>query len=89
MSTPNRIVIVVEGGIVQDVLTNHAADVYLIDYDTDGTTEKLKEIPQRNPKDTDPPHPVLAVAGAYNSEINPARTNQLVEAIEKQEEQTT
>ena len=66
----NKIVIEIEGGVVQNVLTDSETEIIIIDYDTDGSDPNdLVDIPQTDKSrpynmkahvDTDPSTEVLA-----------------------------
>ena len=46
LTTP-KIVIVMEGGIINDVLSTHDVDAVMIDYDTEGSEpDEIRKIPQ-------------------------------------------
>lgn len=45
----NRIAIIMEGGLIQDILADEEVDITIIDYDTEGTEEEdLTEVPQND-----------------------------------------
>jgi hypothetical protein len=45
----NRIAIIMEGGIIQDILADEEVDITIVDYDIEGTEdEDLMEVPQNN-----------------------------------------
>lgn len=51
MSEPNkpRLVIVMEGGVIQSVVADKPVDVMVVDYDTDGADPaRLRSVPQVN-----------------------------------------
>jgi hypothetical protein len=80
-----RVVIVVEGGLLQDIITTAPIDVVEIDYDTDGADEEeIMQIPQDLPgmsENASLESTAAAVAMVRTAEVNPARANQLFEAI--------
>ncbi len=70
----NEIVIILEGGLVQCVLSNKAANVRVIDYDCEGASdEEIAQIPQDGSDNT---------ASAYLHEldavVNPLRVKELM-----------
>lgn len=76
-----RIVIIMDGGLVQNVLTDISVDVYKIDYDTDGADlddEDLREIPQSGED-----RKVLAYASYCDSEVNPKEVEELIKIIKE------
>jgi hypothetical protein len=47
----NRIAIIMEGGIIHDILADEEVDITVVDYDTeDADEEDLTEVPQNNGK---------------------------------------
>jgi hypothetical protein len=45
----NRIAIIMEGGLIQDILAVEDVDITIVDYDTEGAEEEdLTEIPQND-----------------------------------------
>jgi len=73
----SRVVIVLEGGLVQDVLSNVPMEFARIDYDTDGAEESdLVDIPQTPAGDT-----AQAYAYTANADVMPERVNELFTAI--------
>lgn len=73
-----RIVITVEGGVVQSILSSVPADVLTIDYDVDGRdSRRLVEVPQEGlgERRTELAHVMIDSAG--NGLDEPARVNEL------------
>lgn len=73
-----RIVITVEGGVVQSILSSVPADVLTIDYDVDGRdSRRLVEVPQEGlgERRTELAHVMIDSAG--NGLNEPARVNEL------------
>jgi hypothetical protein len=66
-----KVAIVLDGGIVQNVVSEEPLDVIVIDYDTEGT--EASEITKMFGND--------AVIGQYPSEHNPDEMNRIVEQI--------
>ena len=76
----SKVVVVIEGGTVRDVLTTDPVEVAVIDYDTDGVEEsELKKIPQMSRGG----HSVFAeaVGGVHSVDVNPERAEELFAAI--------
>lgn len=46
MTKPQQIVIVMDGGIIQQVLSTEPVQYLIIDYDKDGDRENMVEVPQ-------------------------------------------
>ena len=45
----NRIAIIMEGGLIQDILADEEVDITIVDYDTeDAEEEDLTEVPQND-----------------------------------------
>lgn len=50
-----KVVIVLDGGLVQDILSTIAVDVAVVDYDVEGVDEdRLTEIPQGDDRPAEP-----------------------------------
>jgi hypothetical protein len=48
-SVMNRIAIIMDGGIIQNILTDEEVDITIVDYDTEDAEEKdLTEVPQND-----------------------------------------
>ena len=77
---PPRIVITMEGGLVQAVLSNIAVDVLVIDYDTEGTTDPTVMIPQSDGTDEEA---VTTIHTVLPEDRQPERVNQLFTASEQ------
>lgn len=78
------IILTVEGGVIQGILTDNPVDVFVIDYDRDGIPEsELCPIPQ------DGGGTSLANAHMWSAGIehNPKRVKELADVIEKFEEE--
>lgn len=75
MSQKPRIVVVMDGGLIQSVISNMAADILVIDYDTEGITEPLSSIPQRNGS-TEP-----AVTQFFHPSANDNRTVERIDQL--------
>ncbi len=75
----NKIIVIVEGGLVTAVLTDSDAEVEIIDYDTEGCDDgEVVKVPQHNMGNED--------AYIYNSDLqvtNPERVNELFSLILK------
>jgi hypothetical protein len=80
-----RVIVVLEGGLVQDILTTVPMDAAVIDYDTEGAEEdELTQIPQDLPgmsENASLQSTAPACAGIRYVEVHPDRCNQLFEAI--------
>jgi len=80
-----RVIVVLEGGLVQDILTTVPMDAAVIDYDTEGAEEdELTQIPQDLPgmsENASLQSTAPACAGIRCVEVHPDRCNQLFEAI--------
>lgn len=75
MSKP-RIVICVEGGLIQDILADSPVEAYVIDYDTDGSSSKeLTVIPQGDGDESE------AHARGEAVELDKERVDELIAAI--------
>jgi hypothetical protein len=73
-----RVIVVLEGGLVQDIVTTIPMDAAVIDYDTEGAEEDdLTQIPQQGTYGGFVP----ACAGIRYVEVQPDRCNQLFDAI--------
>jgi hypothetical protein len=73
-----RIVITVEGGVIQSILSSVPVDVLTIDYDVDGSdSRRLVEVPQEGlgERRTELAHVMIDSAGSGLNE--PARVNEL------------
>ena len=71
-----KIIIVCDGGLIQDIVTSEPAEVYTIDYDVEGYDGTLCKIPQRD-GELEEAHAIRRVG-----EVNPKRVNELAEVIE-------
>ena len=80
--TPPQVVIVIEGGIVQEVLSTVPLDAGILDYDTEGADEVF-DVPQS-------PGMLCEVAQACghieSAAVNPSRVAELLEAINSKPE---
>jgi hypothetical protein len=72
-----RIVVIMEGGLLQDVLSTSPLSVAVIDYDTEGTSDELTAIPQ-DEEGTSFAEACASIRPAY---VRPERTNQLYDAV--------
>jgi hypothetical protein len=75
-----KIVVMVSGGLVQDILSTEPVEVVVIDYDTEGVEEsQIIKIPQRTPSGV----PVFAdaTAGERAVYVVPMRVNEIFGAI--------
>ncbi len=72
-----KIVVVMEGGLVQSVLSTEPVEVAIVDYDAEGAdAEDLKSVPQGNGKVAN------AVGHVEEAEITPLeRIEELFEAV--------
>lgn len=71
-----RIVAVMDGGIIQNVLGTHAVDFRVVDYDTEGADEDgLVDIPQSDGKTTE------AYCFGHAVEIDPQWCSQVADAM--------
>lgn len=72
-----RIILIVSGGIIQDVLTTQPVEIGLIDYDCerDPDGECIRQIPQRS----GPPEP--AYTSTCDAELIPERADMLFNLI--------
>lgn len=48
MAEPIRITIILEGGLIQNVLSEIPVEYVVIDYDTDGSVDGITDVPQLN-----------------------------------------
>jgi hypothetical protein len=71
-----KIILIVDGGLVQDIIMSEPAEVYLIDYDIESYDGKLCKIPQRKGKWEE-----AFATRRIDAEFNPARTNELAAVI--------
>lgn len=71
-----KIVITVEGGVVQSVMSNTPVEVFSVDYDTDGTADdELVAIPQDG-SDTE-----SAICGISSADVDPKRVDEIAAVI--------
>lgn len=77
MSTkqPIRVVVVIEGGCVQSVISDIPLDVHVLDYDVEGGDGDTFAIPQANGKTA----PAYRSANNWN-EVDPVRVAEIVDA---------
>ena len=79
--TPPQVVIVIEGGIVQEVLSNIPLDAGILDYDTEGADEdEVFDVPQTGSA------PAQACGHIESAAVNPSRVAELLEAINSKPE---
>lgn len=79
MSTP-RIVITMEGGLIQCVLADADVEILVIDYDTEGTTDPTAMIPQSNGTRAEA---VTTIYTVLPEQRQPERVSQLFTASEQ------
>lgn len=73
-----KIIVHIEGGMVQNVLTNTDIELIIYDYDTDGAEpEDLKMVPQSNGSE---PEQAYVYIGEY-IELSPDRVEELFKAL--------
>lgn len=76
MSAPT-VIIFVEGGVVQHIMSSVPVEAYIVDYDVEGfDSDRIREIPQ-----TDGPPEEAGVSDGY-VELDPERVSELKRAIE-------
>jgi len=73
-----KVIIVMDGGLVQDVIMSEPAEVYTIDYDIESYDENLCKIPQREGEAEE-----AFVTKRVDAEVNPDRVNQLAAVIDE------
>ena len=75
-----RVVVVIEGGIVQDILSTEPVEVAVIDYDTEGAEESdITQILQMEPGEA--PEFASALASVHPYTVDPERVQELFAAI--------
>lgn len=77
MSVKPKIIVHIEGGLVQSVLASREIDLIIYDYDTDGAEEEdLKLVPQTDGGDEE----AYVYIGEY-VQVDPQRVNELFKAL--------
>ena len=75
-----KVVITLDGGIVEDILSDVPSDVIVIDYDVEGIEEdRLTQIPQIRAASTEPAYTVEQVA-----DVMPKRVAELFRIVREE-----
>lgn len=73
----NRIAIIMEGGLIQDILADEEVDITIIDYDTEGAEEEdLTAVPKKDGRS------VEAFIGYPNADIS-AEARKLLDRLDR------
>lgn len=73
---PQRVVVVIEGGVVQTAIADKPMEVAVVDYDNDADPADQFLVPQTNGDEA------VAIGGVHSVEVDPVRAAELFHAVE-------